>query len=176
MKNRRYESFQISRCDPKSNRSCIKNQMMMWWDEIQLINQMIKSSDLLIFFEKTNFSNRFSIRYLINSSHHLNFYHCIASFIYLSTDHNHRQLIKNRNNHTRSNHEKMQSFSHIHEWNRHRQSNRRFNNDDHFFDVEHVFYNDEQKTDLFEIAHWDHDLLWRNNETRSRFERNWESF
>ncbi len=85
MKNRRYESFQISRCDSKSNRSCIKNQMMMWWDEIQLINQMIRSSDLLIFFEKTNFSNRFSIRYFINSSHHLNFYHCIALSIYLST-------------------------------------------------------------------------------------------
>jgi hypothetical protein len=46
---------------------------------------MIKSSDLLIFFEKTNFSNRFSIRFLINSSHHLNFYHCNASSTYLST-------------------------------------------------------------------------------------------
>jgi hypothetical protein len=46
---------------------------------------MIRSSDLLIFLEKTNFSNRFSIRYFINSSHHLNFYHCIASSIYLST-------------------------------------------------------------------------------------------
>jgi hypothetical protein len=85
MKNRRYELSQISRCDSKSNRSCIKNQMMMWWDEIQLTNQMIKSFDLLIFFEKINLSNRFSIRYFINSFHHLNFYHCIASFIYLST-------------------------------------------------------------------------------------------
>jgi hypothetical protein len=47
--------------------------MMMWWDEIQLTNQMIKLSDLLIFLEKINFSNRFSIRYFINSSHHLNF-------------------------------------------------------------------------------------------------------
>jgi hypothetical protein len=46
---------------------------------------MIKSSDLLIFLEKTNFSNRFSIRYHINSSHHFNFYHCNASSIYLST-------------------------------------------------------------------------------------------
>jgi hypothetical protein len=85
MKNRRYESFQINRCDSKSNRSCIKNQMMMWWNEIQLTNQMIRSSDLLIFFKKTNVSNRFSIRYFINSFHHLNFYHCIASSIYLST-------------------------------------------------------------------------------------------
>jgi hypothetical protein len=46
---------------------------------------MIRSSDLLVFFEKTNLSSRFSIRFLINSSHHLNFYHCIASSIYLST-------------------------------------------------------------------------------------------
>jgi hypothetical protein len=46
---------------------------------------MIKSSDLLIFLEKTNFSSRFSIRFFINSSHHLNFYHCNASSIYLST-------------------------------------------------------------------------------------------
>jgi hypothetical protein len=46
---------------------------------------MIRSSDLLIFFEKTNFSNRFSIRFFINSSYHLNFYHCNASSIYLST-------------------------------------------------------------------------------------------
>ncbi len=46
---------------------------------------MIRSSDLLIIFEKTNFSSRFSIRSLINSSHHLNFYHCIASSIYFST-------------------------------------------------------------------------------------------
>jgi hypothetical protein len=49
---------------------------------------MIKSSDLLIFLEKTNFSNRFSIRYLINSSHHLNFYHCNASSIYFLTETN----------------------------------------------------------------------------------------
>jgi hypothetical protein len=46
---------------------------------------MIKSSDLLIFLEKINLSNRFSIRYLINSSHHLNFYHCNASSTYFST-------------------------------------------------------------------------------------------
>jgi hypothetical protein len=46
---------------------------------------MIRSSDLLIFLEKTNLSNRFSIRFFINSSHHLNFYHCNASSIYLST-------------------------------------------------------------------------------------------
>ncbi len=35
---------------------------------------MIKSSDLLIFFEKINLSSRFSIRYLINSSHHFNLF------------------------------------------------------------------------------------------------------
>jgi hypothetical protein len=29
MKNRRYESSQISRCDSKSSRSCMKNAMMM---------------------------------------------------------------------------------------------------------------------------------------------------
>ncbi len=34
-------------------------------------------------------------------------------------DHNHRQLIKDRNNHSRLNHEKMQSFNHIHKRNRH---------------------------------------------------------
>jgi hypothetical protein len=54
---------------------------------------MIRSSDLLIFFEKTNFSSRFSIRYFINSSHHLNFYHCIALSIYLSTDNCHRECL-----------------------------------------------------------------------------------
>jgi ribosomal protein S10 len=70
----------------------------------------------------------------------------------------------------------MQTFNYIHEWNRYRQLNRRFSNDDHFFDVEHVFYNDEQETNLFEIAHWDHDLLWRNNEIRFRLERSWKSF
>jgi hypothetical protein len=90
-------------------------------------------------------------------------------------DHNHRQLIRDRNNHTRSNHEEMQLFNHIHEWDRHRQSNRRLSNDDYLFDVEHVLYNDEQETDLFEIAHWDHDLLWRDNETRFRLERSWKS-
>jgi hypothetical protein len=41
---------------------------------------MIKSSDLLIFFEKINFSNRFSIRYFINLSHHLN----LSLSLYLS--------------------------------------------------------------------------------------------
>jgi hypothetical protein len=41
---------------------------------------MIKSSDLLIFLEKTNSSSRFSIRYLISLSHFLSL-HC---FIYLS--------------------------------------------------------------------------------------------
>ncbi len=45
---------------------------------------MIKSFNLLIFLEKINLSNRFSIRYFINSSHHFNFYHCNASFIYFS--------------------------------------------------------------------------------------------
>ncbi len=34
---------------------------------------MIRSSDLLVFPGKTNFSGRFSVRFLINSSHHLNF-------------------------------------------------------------------------------------------------------
>ncbi len=82
MKNRRYESFQISRCDPKSNRSCMKNQMMMWWDKNQLIDQMIKSSDFLFFLEKTNSF----YHVMIVSSYHLNFYHCIASPTYLSTD------------------------------------------------------------------------------------------
>jgi hypothetical protein len=46
---------------------------------------MIRSFDLLIFFLKINFSNRFSISFLINSSHHLNFYYCNALSIYLST-------------------------------------------------------------------------------------------
>ncbi len=58
---------------------------------------MIKSFDLLIFLEKTNFSNHFSIRSLINSSHHLNFYHCNASSIYFSTIMNLVQT--NLNNH-----------------------------------------------------------------------------
>jgi hypothetical protein len=81
MKNRRYESSQISRCDSKSNRSCIKNQMMMWWNENQLIDQMIKSSDFLFFFEKIN--QLYHV--MIVSFYHFNFYHCIASSIYLST-------------------------------------------------------------------------------------------
>jgi hypothetical protein len=81
MKNRRYESSQINRCDSKSNRSCIKNQMMMWWNKNQLIDQMIKSSDFLFFLEKIN---QF-YHVIIISSYHFNFYHCIASFIYLST-------------------------------------------------------------------------------------------
>ncbi len=78
MKNRRYESSQISRCDSKSSRSYIKNQMMMWWDKNQLIDQMIKSSDFLFFFEKTH--QLYHV--MIISSYHLNFYHCIASFIF----------------------------------------------------------------------------------------------
>jgi hypothetical protein len=53
---------------------------MMWWDENQLIDQMIKSSDFLFFLEKIN-----QLYYvMIVSSYHLNFYHCISSSIYLS--------------------------------------------------------------------------------------------
>ncbi len=48
---------------------------------------MIKSSDLLIFLEKTNFSSR--SRFVISSTHLIiSTYHNIASFIYLSTKHN----------------------------------------------------------------------------------------
>ncbi len=91
-------------------------------------------------------------------------------------DHHHRQLDRNRYNHSRSNHAKMQSFDHFHERHRHWQSNQNFCDDNLFFNVEHDLYNDEQKTNLFEIHHEDHDLLRRNNEIWSRFERNWKSF
>jgi hypothetical protein len=87
-------------------------------------------------------------------------------------NHHHRKLNKNRNNHSRSNHAKVQSFDHIHERHRHRQSDRDIRDDNHFFNVENDFYNDEQKTSLFETHHEDHDLLEKNNETRSRFKRN----
>ncbi len=90
-------------------------------------------------------------------------------------DHNHRQLFKNRNNHSRSNHAKLQSFDYIHERHRYRQSDRDRDDDNYFFDIEHDSHNDEQKTNLFESHHEDHDLLWKNNETRSRSKRNWES-
>jgi hypothetical protein len=43
-RNWRYESSQISRCDSWSNRSCMKNWIMMWWDKYQLI----RSDDQII--------------------------------------------------------------------------------------------------------------------------------
>ncbi len=69
----------------------------------------------------------------------------------------------------------MQSFDYIHERHWYRQSNQSICDDNYFFDVEHNFHNDEQKTNFFEFHHEDHDLLKRNNETRSRFERNCKS-
>ncbi len=87
-------------------------------------------------------------------------------------DHHHRKLDRNRNNHSRSDHAKMQSFDHIHERHRHRQSARNICDDNHFFNVENDFYNDEQETSLFETHHEDHDLLEKNNEIRFRLERN----
>jgi hypothetical protein len=90
-------------------------------------------------------------------------------------DYHHRQLDKNRDNHSRSNNAKLQSFNHFHERHRHWQLNRDICNNHHLFNVEHDFHNDEQETSLFEIHHEDHDLLRKNNEIRSRFERSWES-
>ncbi len=87
-------------------------------------------------------------------------------------DYHHRQLNKNSDNHSRLNHAKVQSFDYIHERHRHRQSDRDICDDNYFLDVEHDFHNDEQKANLFEFHHEDHDLLKRNNETRSRFKRN----
>jgi hypothetical protein len=43
-RNWRYESSQISKCGPESNRSCMKNWMVMWWDKYQLI----RSDDQII--------------------------------------------------------------------------------------------------------------------------------
>jgi hypothetical protein len=53
-------------------------------DEIKFnwSNQIIKSFDLLIFFEKINSSNLFSIRYFINSFYHLNLSLSLHSFIF----------------------------------------------------------------------------------------------
>jgi hypothetical protein len=90
-------------------------------------------------------------------------------------DHHHRQLDRSRHSHSRSNNAELQSFNHLHERHRYWQSDRSICSDHHFFNVEHDFHNDEQKTSLFETYHEDHDLLRRNNETWSRFERNWES-
>jgi hypothetical protein len=60
---------------------------MQWWcNEIKFhwSNQMIESSDLLIFLEKINLSNR--SRFAISSIHLIiSTYHSIAPFIYLST-------------------------------------------------------------------------------------------
>jgi hypothetical protein len=71
-RNWRYESSQINRCDSWSNRSCMKNWMM------------IKSSDLLVFSEKTNSSGR--SRSAISSTHlTTSTYHSTASPFYLST-------------------------------------------------------------------------------------------
>ncbi len=68
-------------------------------------------------------------------------------------DHHHNQLDKNRNNHSRSNHAKMQSFDHIYKRHRHRQSDKSICNDNHFFNVENDLYRDKQETSLFEIDH-----------------------
>jgi hypothetical protein len=87
-------------------------------------------------------------------------------------NHHHRKLDKDRNNHSRSDHAKVQSFDHIHERHRHRQSDRDIRDDNHLLNVENDSYSDEQKTSLFETHHEDHDLLERNRETRSRSERN----
>jgi hypothetical protein len=70
----------------------------------------------------------------------------------------------------------MQSFNHIHKQHKYKQSDRDISDNNNFFNVEHVFNNDEQKTSLFKIDHWDHDLLWKNNEIRFHFERKWKSF
>jgi hypothetical protein len=91
-------------------------------------------------------------------------------------DHNHRQLDRNRDCHSRSNYERMFSFNHIHERHWHWQSDWDIRDNNYFFDVRHVLHSDEQKTSVFEIDHWDHDLFERNNEIRSRFEHDWESF
>jgi hypothetical protein len=91
-------------------------------------------------------------------------------------NHHHRKLDRNRNNHSWSNHAKVQSFDHIHKWHRHRQSDRRIRDDNYLFNVENDFHNDEQEISLFETHHEDQDLLERNNEARFRSERNWKSF
>jgi hypothetical protein len=89
-------------------------------------------------------------------------------------NHHHRKLDKNRNNHSRSNQTEVQSFDHIHERHRHRhrQSDRDIRDDNHFFNVENDFHNNEQETSLFETHYEDHDLLKKNREIRFRFERN----
>jgi hypothetical protein len=87
-------------------------------------------------------------------------------------NHHHRKLDKNRNNHSRSDHAEVQSFDHIHERHRHRQSDRSIRDDNHFLNVENDFHNDEQETNLFKTHHEDHDLFERDRETRSRSERN----
>jgi hypothetical protein len=53
-RNWRYESFQISRCDSKSSRSCMKNWMMMWWDK----NQLIRSDDQIIWSKRFLFERK----------------------------------------------------------------------------------------------------------------------
>jgi hypothetical protein len=53
-RNWRYESSQISRCGSKSNRSCMKNWMMMWWDKIQLI----RSDDQVIWSKRFFFGRK----------------------------------------------------------------------------------------------------------------------
>ncbi len=70
----------------------------------------------------------------------------------------------------------MQLFNHIHERNRHKQSNQRFCDINNHIDVEHNFHNDEQKISLLEINHEDHDLLRWNNKIESDSEREKKSF
>ncbi len=47
----------------------------------------------------------------------------------------------------------MQSFNHIHKQHKYKQSDRDISDNNNFFNVEHVFNNDEQKTSLFKIDH-----------------------
>ncbi len=74
-------------------------------------------------------------------------------------DHYYCQLSRDRNSHSRSDYERVQSLNHIHERDQHKQSDRRFCDVNNHIDVEHDFHSDEQKTSLLEINHEDHDLL-----------------
>ncbi len=74
-------------------------------------------------------------------------------------NHHHRQLNKIRNNHLRSNHEKMQSSNFIHERNKHKQSNRSIRDNNNLLNVKYNLDIDEQKTSLLKINHENHDLF-----------------
>jgi hypothetical protein len=74
-------------------------------------------------------------------------------------DHHHRQLSRNRDNHSRSNYERMQSSNHIYERHKHQRSNRSIRDDNNLLNIRHESHNDEQETSLSEIDHEDHNLL-----------------